>query len=197
MNGRTMLVVLALMVVVGAGLGLALVHFMSEGRSAGLARPARGTVKSGGPAGVGKGPAATKDLREFMKLLARTGWLHAEGKDFRGKAGAWQDAVELRSADPAPLLSPVPAREATLAYMLWDAGSPRAKKVGERLLTAASAAASAEEVRAIYRILSAAGHPRAKELRARLPGPAGTPPGPESCKLWQELKPLSEGAGRL
>ena len=127
MSGRAILVVLALAVVVGGGLGGGLVYVMARGRSAGLARPVRATgrEKARTPA---KAPPG-KDLREFMKLVSRTSWYRsAEGRDFRGRAGAWQDAIAGRRGDVAPLVGRASVREATLACLLWEEGSRRARR---------------------------------------------------------------------
>ena len=131
-----------------------------------------------------------------MKLLSRTRWMHTTGADFRTRAGAWQDAAGGKTPDVAALLDPAAAREVTLAYMLWDRNSPRARSIGDRILAAGRKYSSADAVRGVYRVLSAGGHPGAADLLPTLKaleaggGPRTAPARPEDCKLWLELSAL-------
>ncbi|MHC4917656.1 MAG: hypothetical protein ACYTGB_19440 [Planctomycetota bacterium] len=197
MSGKAILVVLVLAVVMAVGIGLGIVKVMEKGDEARLARPARRTSppRTTGTPRPGR-PRAAKDLREFMKLLSRTRWLQAAGADFKTRAGAWQDAASGKTADVSALLEPAAAREVTLAYMLWDKGSLRAKSAGDRILAAGRKYSSADAVRGVYRVLSAAGHPGAAEMLPTVKaleaggGPGTAPARPEDCKLWLELSAL-------
>ena len=197
MSGKAILVVLVLAVAAAVGIGLGMVKVMEKGDEARLARPARRTppARTSG-VGVPGRPRKSKDLREYMKLLSRARWLHTVGADFKTRAGAWQDAASGKTADVAALLDPASARDVTLAYMLWDKGSPRARSMGDRILAAGRKYSSAGAVRGVYRVLSAAGHPGAAELLPTLKaleaggGPRTAPARPEDCKLWLELSAI-------
>jgi hypothetical protein len=193
MSGRAVVVILILVVAVGVGLALGIVHVMSEGQSTRMARPPRKRRKTFEETPAPPRKRASKNLREFMKLVARTNWYHSTGKGFRSKAGAWQDAVSGRRPGLAPLLDGPEACEATAAYLLWDRGSDRAVGIGDRLLTAGKTAGEDRQLRSIHRILTATGHPRVKELgpalkalqRAGARPPRPSKPG--ACKLWLEI----------
>jgi len=166
---------------------------MEEGRSVGLAQPARKPPRAADksrPAGRGKA-SAPGDLREFMKLVSRTRWLGAgRGRGFKQKAGAWQDAIRGQKQEVAALVGSPSLEDATIAYLLWDKGSKRARAVGDRLLAAGMKSASLAEARAVYRVLTASGYPRAAELRPVAEALMLKPSRPESCKLWAEISAM-------
>ncbi len=201
MSGKTLLVVVALALAAGTGIGLLVIKAMEEGHSVGVGRPARKAPNAGGVKSTGRRPAG-KDLREFMKLVSRSRWLGAgAGQSFRKMAGAWQDAIEGRNAGIGPLVGDAALADATIAYLLWDKGSRRAREVGKRLQAAGMKSTSPAEALAIYRVLTASGYPYAAELRPVLQALVKTAPGarpvkasgPESCKLWAEISGLRPG----
>ncbi len=197
MSGKTLLIVVAVALAAGTGIGLLVIKAMEEGQSVNSARPGRKTPKVG-MKNLGRLPT-TKNVRELMKLISRTRWLGAGGgQGFRKKAGPWQDAINGPGKGVAPLVGDPSLEDATIAYLLWDKNSRRAGEVGDRLLAAGMRSTSPTEARAIYRVLTATGHPRAAELRPVLQALVKTAPGarpvkpssPESCKLWAEISTM-------
>lgn len=201
MSGKTLLIIVAVALAAGTAIGLLVVKAMEEGHSVGVGRPVRKVPKAGGVKRTGRRPAG-KDLREFMKLVGRSRWLGAgAGQSFRKQAGPWQDAVEGGKQGIGPLVGDAALADATIAYLLWDKGSSRAREVGKRLFAAGVKSKSPAEARAVYRVLTASGYPYAAELRPVLQALTRTAPGarpvkasgPESCKLWTEISGLRPG----
>jgi hypothetical protein len=203
MSGRAALILLVLLVGVGVGLGLGINHIMSRGQEIRMSRPPRKIARRNAEREAERNavrtvrtvrgvPPGKKTVREFMKLVARTNWYQGVGKDFRSKAGAWQDAVA-GNRDVVPLVEGDSACDATVAWMLWAKDTAQAKKAGERLLAAGTKAASAKRAGNIYAVLTAAGHPGAARLLPLLKafaGGEGQPPKPSrasDCALWTEI----------